>query len=187
MWRLPSYELDPGDYIVLWLDNQPGQGFRHTTLTANPIGGFIGLFNGTDDIPYYIPAIDLLFYGEFEDERSWQRIPDGTQYWEFADPTPYNFNISAICEENLTTPDVLTLSAFPNPFNGSLTINIPQGMQNLSIFDIRGNKIDEIKGLNHTQSIVWTPKKDVPSGIYYVKCTDNFGLTTQGIKIVFLK
>jgi len=68
------------------------------------------------------------------------------------------------------------LSAYPNPFNAAVNIDVPLA-KNLAIYDIQGRKITDLShkldGFRNS-GILWdgtSDGKNLPSGIYYVRAT----------------
>ncbi len=78
---------------------------------------------------------------------------------------------SELGETMLESPDDLSLSVWPNPFNSCLAISAPEN-SSITIHDIRGSII-AVLGLER----LWNPGKDVPSGLYILRaCTGNHQL-----------
>ena len=100
--------------------------------------------------------------------------------------------ITEICTddimETVIKPATLEISVSPNPFNSSCEISIAcgRGLINQTptteIFDVEGKKITE---LSNGQRI-WTPEKEIGSGIYFVKATIKDGQSAIK-RIVFMK
>jgi len=114
--------------------------------------------------------------------------------------------------ENPAKPDNMNLSAYPNPFNSSVTISlsvtpatslvIPGSTRNpeIEVFDITGRKIAEItppapldRGEQEKSSLsrgdleglVWQPDKSLGSGVYLVRA--RFGDESVSKRIIYLK
>ncbi len=65
--------------------------------------------------------------------------------------------------ENSTTPDQLSISIYPNPFNSALHIAAPD-KATVNIYDTKGRMIEELGG-----SRIWNAGDKVPSGVYIVQ------------------
>ena len=84
-------------------------------------------------------------------------------------------------------------SAYPNPFNPSVSIEF--SIQNiasvkLSIVDIKGSEVEvlyngDITAGNHI--IDWQPKYDLSSGLYFAKLAANDNSFSSTYKITLLK
>jgi len=105
-----------------------------------------------------------------------------------------------------TTPRRFAISAFPNPFNSSCNIEIPNSefpITNVEIFDLSGRCVwSSNVGVTHrgypdrpgqTQgsaptngTIIWTPDKTISSGVYLIKVTAPDGQIASK-KIIYLK
>jgi hypothetical protein len=83
----------------------------------------------------------------------------------------------SITELNLT-PSEFNLKVSPNPFNSSVAIYAPQNAR-IEIFDINGKLISKIK------DNIWSPSKDVGSGIYFVRAKVGEQSVTK--RLVYLK
>lgn len=97
-------------------------------------------------------------------------------------------------------PDDFGISAYPNPFNSTITISLDCGSESanplskLEIFDIRGRLVAEIS-LDGSETeklfspdisgIVWQPSESLESGIYLVRA--KIGDETLSKKITYLK
>ena len=87
-----------------------------------------------------------------------------------APETTYSFlreyDLSKVAETKLT-PQTLAINAYPNPFNSSCEIDVPQGTQNILITDLLGKTVADIP-LSDTKAI-WKPTAQSPSGIYLIE------------------
>ena len=92
--------------------------------------------------------------------------------------------------QNFNQPDQFTLTAYPNPFNPSTTIELNStipGEATVSIYNIRGQIVDVIhdgflQAGNHT--LIWQPD-NLSSGIYFVnlRSTDQ----NETLKITYIE
>lgn len=57
-WTLPTKTLKDGEYLILWLDNEPSEGETHANFRLNSAGGKLFLFaNGTQTDTITYPAL----------------------------------------------------------------------------------------------------------------------------------
>ncbi|MCK4641662.1 MAG: T9SS type A sorting domain-containing protein [Candidatus Marinimicrobia bacterium] len=89
-------------------------------------------------------------------------------------------------------PSYFQISNYPNPFNGKTTIAysiMEESIVNISVYDIGGREIARLVDNEFRQAggyeFLWSQPK-IPTGIYFVRFTDNHGQQTT-CKIVFLK
>jgi hypothetical protein len=92
----------------------------------------------------------------------------------------YNFtNIS----ENSRKPAEMSIIAYPNPFNSSVSIDVPEKAE-IAIFDINGRKIADF-GVVENGSLRWQPATSVESGVYFVRANLDGNSLTQ--RVMFIK
>ena len=86
-WRIPDDTVIPGGgHLLIWADNDPGQGPLHATFTLRAEGGAVGLFD--KDI-FGHTQIDALTYGAQTADVSYGRTADGGETWgAFTSATP---------------------------------------------------------------------------------------------------
>ncbi|GIV33050.1 MAG: hypothetical protein KatS3mg031_0585 [Chitinophagales bacterium] len=91
LWQIPNTDtarttIPAQGFIVLWADNQPGEGVLHLGFTLNNTGGAIGLVevSGID-----VNVIDSVHYGPQAPSVSTGRYPDkSSNFKTFTTPTP---------------------------------------------------------------------------------------------------
>ncbi|MBN1513305.1 MAG: CotH kinase family protein [Phycisphaerae bacterium] len=90
-WQIPAGTvLGGGDWLVVWADNEPGDGPLHATFILDGQGGAVGLFT-VDQV-----VIDYVNYGGLPVDVSFGRFPDAEPtYREFGTATPGSANQSA--------------------------------------------------------------------------------------------
>ena len=81
--------------------------------------------------------------------------------------------LSGVSDDEDNTPSQFSLSAYPNPFNAEISINISGNisqLSNLSIYNISGQKV---RSMPIGPNIIWDGRdegrNDVASGIYFVR------------------
>jgi hypothetical protein len=81
-WRFPTgTELEPGDFLLLWTDDDDGQGDNHTNFKLSSEGETLTLLNDADEV------VDEVAFPALEADESWARSSAGS--WEKdASPTP---------------------------------------------------------------------------------------------------
>ncbi|MBK6911722.1 MAG: T9SS type A sorting domain-containing protein [bacterium] len=93
-------------------------------------------------------------------------------------------------DQSAPAPQEFTLSAYPNPFNSSVTISfeLPRsGGAELNIFDLNGRLVETLRddfSTAGTHTLNWSPKS-AASGVYFATLEASFAHTTQ--KILYLK
>ncbi len=137
-WQMPSENLDPGGYLVIWADNEVQQGVHHASFKLSKGGEQIGIFTSpaTGSLP-----VDILTYGTQNTDISTGLYPNGDGIAQLLTlPTPGASN-----SQPLTVPELqnnLQLTLFPNPFREIINIKVDgmyeNGLVRLSITDMTG-------------------------------------------------
>ncbi len=107
------------------------------------------------------------------------------------DPT-----ILEIDKEASISPDKLSITTYPNPFNSSCVITANVGgacmcPAKIEIYDLRGNVVKVLRAKplpqqDATHTFIWTPDENISSEVYLIKATTKDGLTTTK-RIIYLK
>jgi spore coat protein CotH len=193
----PNMVLNPGEYLLIWCDEQGSQQGIHTNFKLSKDGEFIGLVE-TDGIS----IIDSLSFGPQTTDISFGRLPDGASNWIFMSPTPGTTNNIVSVDDEEFFPTEFSLSAYPNPFNPTTSIrySIPnvtlsevEGSRvQLIIYDILGNQITTLVNEEKpagTYEVIWNGKNNsgnnVSSGIYFVRIQANQQF--KNLKLMLLK
>lgn len=133
-----SLFINPGEFLIVWCDGDEEQDGIHTNFGLSAGGEFIG-FTETDGVS----IIDSISFGTQNADISFGRFPDASDNWQFLSPTPGTSNLILDVDDNLILTDFV-LSAYPNPFNPSTTIQyqIPQRSDvKIKIYDLLGRNI----------------------------------------------
>lgn len=90
-------------------------------------------------------------------------------------------------------PDAVSLSAFPNPFNSSITINFVSpavGAWDATVYDLTGRQVSTLRG-NRGESVDWNGVShnglSLPSGMYYVMFEQDGVKLNDGLKVILLR
>ena len=93
-WAIPGGTiLSPGDTLLVWADDEPGDGPYHATFKLDGDGEQVALFQ-----PDGITLQDVVTFGPQQADVSTGRLFDGgSQLVTFADPTPDALNAPGAC------------------------------------------------------------------------------------------
>ena len=202
-WQLPDTTLAAGDFLLVWCDNDEGDGPLHTNFKLSGSGESIGLFGR---IAAGNEAIDTYVFGAQTADVSEGRQSDGGEPWVFfTEPTPGTSN------EGTAAPPpaafaLRLLPNHPNPFNPTtrLRFELPrEGHARLSIHDVAGGgpagpgRVSIPAGGGRQvvplrdgplaagpHELDWEAD-DLPTGIYFAKLSMEQGVRTQ--KLVLLR
>ncbi len=181
-WKFPENTvINNGEYLIVWLDNEPEQGDLHTNFRLNESGEFIGLYCKDSILP-----IDSLSFGNQFSDVSSGRYPDGVGDWEFMlTPTPGTTNIPnnyppalSNYQQNPLTPlssdDVnVIITATDDNFINSVILYYDNGTSNIYIYMLDdglnndGVAGDDIYGCYIPQHVSGTNIQ------YYIEAEDN--------------
>lgn len=119
-WQLPDVTMEPGEFLLIWTDNDPEQGDHHTNYKLDKDGEEIGIFD-SESTGYYI--LDTVSYGSQTTDISFGRDPDGGASWiYYNEPTPEVSNLES--DINEYPYQLKSLVVFPNPVvSGQLNLN----------------------------------------------------------------
>lgn len=195
MWQIPasfpdSTTIQPGEFLLLWADEEPGQGILHIDFKLNRDGEEIGLSRQTDS---GFVLIDRFVFGRQTTDISFGRFPDGAEELRFlTKPTPGYANIyTGVIDGEIILPTSTRLNQnYPNPFNSLTTISYKLKVESkvtLAIYDVAGR---EIKILIHQSQpageySVDFEASDMKSGIYF--CRLKSGAFEQSRKMILLR
>lgn len=204
-----SLMLYPGDYMVFGRNSDSGfnggapVSYAYSNVFLSNTEDEIKLFDADDQL------VDVVEYS--------QSFPYGVgSSMYLADPESDNNDITnwsestvAYGDGDLGTPGrawddtlgtendifhpqrVSLIEAYPNPFNGRLTISLSMNGTtpvNLDIIDLNGRVVDSRHfGRPHTGEVSfhWTPPANLASGIYWIRTRQNNERVTR--KILYLK
>lgn len=91
-------------------------------------------------------------------------------------------NISVDIAES-SQPRQCAIKTYPNPFNSTISIDLPNNVDRIDIFNIKGDLIKQFPAHNH---ISWHPNSSLDSGIYLLKARTQ-DRTVVISKIIYLK
>jgi len=81
-WVLPAQNLDDGEFLLLWLDNEPSEGADHAPFSLNSGGGDLYLYLA-EGSGYTL--VDSISYPALDADVSFGRFPDGEGLWQIMD------------------------------------------------------------------------------------------------------
>ena len=174
-WKFPqkNVKIEPGEYILIWADEDQEQGDLHTNFKLSASGEFLALihpdgFSVLDSITFGLQSSDISFGRKNENFDSWVY---------FENPTPLSKNIYLDIQNEVEIPNKFDLTNFPNPFNPitqiCFALNIESNIK-LSIYNLGGEEIRVLinKKLESGKHYIdWDGRNNeslaVSSGIYF--------------------
>jgi len=185
-WQFPDgTNIEPGEFLLIWCDEDQEQGNFHTNFALSAGGEFIVL-TASDGIT----VIDSISFGSQATDASYGRFPDAGDNWQFySQPTPGYSNTVTSVNESLP-PLSYDLTAYPNPFNPTTNIefriaNI--GFVSLKVYDVLGNEIATLINEEKPAGIykVEFNGSNLSSGVYFFRLEVRSFISTK--KLLLLK
>lgn len=122
--------MTPGQFKLLWADNEPLRGPEHCAFSLDNDGEELRLYKLEDGKPRLHDRIDFQALNE---NSSWGRNTDGSANWiVFESSTPGSSNQAATTTEVETTPLII----FPNP--GRELLHISKTLKFFQVLDVSG-------------------------------------------------
>ncbi len=201
-WALPDTVLLPGEFLLVWADEEGSEGSLHANFKLDKDGERIGIFNS--DFAGRAP-IDTLSFNLQTADVSYGRSTDGSVPWEFFNnTTPGQSNTTTGINpavQNLVNHYFVLQQNYPNPFNPSTTIRIEifvPGSLRINICDLNGKTVKQLQqfyGSPGYYEWIWdghnNEGKQVASGLYFLNAVLRAGNQTIStcpvMKIVLLR
>lgn len=156
-----------GDILEGWVtgDNFNYYFYRYTVALETPVvltPGKYWMQLNTDAIAWEATSASVLGHpGVFDNGSGWVYTSNGSEYV---------YSLIGECEEYLSTTDLnaYQFSYYPNPVKDELNLNSQKKVQNIEIFNLAGQKVNQVK-LNVTNGKVST--SNLSAGIYLFRAT----------------
>ncbi len=192
-WELPPQNLDDGEFLLLWLDNEPGEGNNHAPFSLNQGGGSLYLYMA-DGSNYEL--VDNISYPALDADVSFGRFPDGEGLWQILSEvvTPAQSNqilslpVDLVINEFMANNDAAvpgTYNDYPDwieLYNGGTSTVDLAGMYLTD--NLRNPKWEFPSGTTITAGgylVIYTSNSTLPKPGYA-----NFNLNAQGESICLL-
>ena len=178
-WQFPlgipdSTVIQPGEFKLIWADEDNAQGWNHTNFKFNS-GGEVIVLRSVDGFS----IADSVHFNVILPDHSLGRSPDGTGPWQIFSPgstTPEYCNVctTSIEQSPDQSSEILEKHFFPNPIRSGafITINSPS-----ELHDMNGRKI-----IDYPTSGVHL--LNVAPGLYILRQTNGSDLFGDGEKVI---
>lgn len=160
-WALPDIMLEAGAYLLIWTDDDDGQGDRHTNFKLRASGEFIGIFDN-ESMDYNL--IDGIEFSSQVSDVSFGRIPDGIGIWQELEPSPEASNLIT----STTNPFIHAARVYPNPFQDQVFVELPANLKHPIEFELIDpmGKHRFIKKLEPLEDLLEIDLENYPIGFY---------------------
>jgi spore coat protein CotH len=158
----PGTLIGPGEYLIVWADDDEEQWFHHTNFNLSSTGETILLSDSQGVI------IDQIAYPLQTQNTSYGRYPNGSGPWTYMNTTfasENNAELGTTENGNVETP----VHVFPNPATDILFINSDSApIVKLELFDCAGRTwlVKTAQSTMYSHSIT-----DLASGMYSIRIT----------------
>jgi hypothetical protein len=167
--------IGPGEYKILWADEEPTEGPLHVNIKLSSDGESVGLYQMVEGS---LITMDEINFDAVKDNVSLSRIPNATGVLtETIKFTPMAENELAVPvgrEEDLET----RINFYPNPTTGSLMVSTPSLLDRVSFININGREVKYFSGVYSGSMISLI---DVAPGMYLVRINVNGEVVTKRI------
>lgn len=133
-WTFPDdATLEPHGYLVLWADEDGGQGDFHVNFKLDGDGEELYLFDQHGNM------VDQIVFGQQVEDMSFSRIPNGTGDFVVKEGTiGFNNEFTSSVEDAFVNP----FTIYPNPTSDLILVsNESQKISHVEIFDLIGNSV----------------------------------------------
>lgn len=153
-FQFPVMSLLPGDFVLVWADDDPEQGELHAPFKLERKGEEVALFERDGDD---FRLLDRIGYEEQITNISYGRFVDADSLWiNFTKPTPGATN--RMDDPPIDDPGLIF---WPNPnLTGVLFFS---ETLDLEVFDTQGRLVDSFETINSLEVTDWE------SGIYFLR------------------
>lgn len=175
-WRFSgsSLAINPGEYIIVWADDDENQQGIHTNFKLSASGEELALV-----APNGITIFDSVTFPTQSTDISWGRIPNATGAWRTLKPTPGNAN-TTVGIDPINDISNLSLSIYPNPATNEITLKYPDNLNqtvptSLSIISLGGKVVfEQILSNSNRGSQLTLPIPDLSNGVYTILLQNNY-------------
>lgn len=147
-WMVPPLpSLEPDGHLLIWCDNEPGDGPLHATFKLAQLGEDVALYANQQSASV---LLDRVTYPPLDPDVSYGRNPDGADNWEMMTyPTPGSSNQTTAVPDPEESLEAATLQArlggggdrveiflsLPSPGDARLSILDAEGRTAARLFD----------------------------------------------------
>ncbi len=182
-FAFPDTLIQPGEYMIVWADDDPSQGSLHAEFKLSGDGEELYLLQGS-------VIVDWISFPEIEDDVSWGRWPDLGETWAFqAYPTPGAPNTDEEPQGVEIDPSTSYLGIVcANPIReASSTVNITgaSGAAMFSVYDMTGRLVaTPFQGELSSQQSINFDTSSLSSGVYILRLTQNSNAVTEMVTVL---
>ncbi len=182
-FAFPDTVIQPGDYFIIWADDDPEQGRMHADFKLDADGEEVYLLDSAI-------VIDEVTFPELDADISYGRWPDGTGEWgilSVATPGEANEGGTGMTRPSTDCTDEELQILLPNPLVSSevVTLQGSEGYARLDVYDMSGRLVDSpFEGhLYSTESFSWDVTS-LSTGIYFLRLSQGENMIIWRITVI---
>ena len=183
-YSFPDTVIEPGEYMIIWADNDTEQGALHTPFKLDGDGEEVYLMQGS-------VIVDWISYPDIDDDVSWGRWTDLEDYWALqAYPTPGAPNSDQEPEqEEEENPEPGSLGILcSNPlYAGSteFTLTGGSGTAQLNMYDMSGRLVaTPFQGELANQQNITLNTSALASGVYILRLVQEQSVVSELVTLI---
>lgn len=159
-WQMPAgTTILPNEYLIIWADEDGGQGDYHCNFKLSASGEDLLLINPAGQL------VDEVVFGQQTADQGYARVPNGTGPFVIQDPT---FGANNNLSTDISTLDApVRLLVYPNPANGYVTIaGKNRNGELVEVYDMVGRAVFS----GRMQETLTIDTQSWTAGIYTLRC-----------------
>ena len=119
-WQFPASDIEilPGEYIIIWCDEDQEQGSLHTNFKLSSGGEYLALV-----LPNGQTVLDSITFPVQDQDVSYGRSANDQDQWIYMTPSPGASNSGLMVQNDPVPVNGFRINRlYPNPFNSSLRV-----------------------------------------------------------------
>ena len=164
-WKLPNSWLAPGEFLLIWADDEGQQGLLHANFKLSKNGEFLGIYDKVGLEPQLLDGLD---FGAQEEDISYGRWPDGIGNYGFMHPTPGGPNAPVGIEET----GQVAVQLFPNPATDGVTLRFDPSagtISDISLINSMGLRVQTLDRTQTSDGAIRIDTKSLSRGLYVLR------------------
>lgn len=180
VFAFPDTVIGPGEYFIIWADDDTEQGSMHADFKLSSSGESLFLLNS-------LILVDCVTFPELDEDVSFGRWPDGSGEWEIlavATPCAHNEGGGTGIESQESSMMQLLME---NPFRSAGIVNLRgnSGFAQLDVFDLNGRLVDSpFQGVVISSEFFSWDTSALTTGIYLLRFTQENQTVTRRITVL---
>lgn len=178
----PDTVIQPGEYMIIWADNEVSPGTLHTEFKLDKNGEEVYLLQDA-------VIVDQITFPDIENDVSWGRWPDLQEEWTYqAYSTPGEPNSNTPPEQGGSSSRPYLSIFSPNPICHSsteLTITGESGVTLFSMYDISGRLVSNLfQGYLNNHQTVLLDTSNLAAGVYVLRLAQAQAVTSELVTVI---